>query len=103
MAQPKLTPSKDGLEQLVTQHLRSYFAAHEDDTPPDGLHPRIVSCVERPLIRETLAATGGNQIQAAKILGLNRNTLRKKIAELGLNDALKPRRASRARMGNRYE
>lgn len=46
------------------------------------LHPMLISAVERPLITLALQETRGNQIQAAELLGLNRNTLRKKIAEL---------------------
>ncbi|MSO65200.1 MAG: nitrogen regulation protein NR(I) [Alphaproteobacteria bacterium] len=73
---------QDSLGGAVERHLAHYFAAHEDGLPPDGLHERIVSEVERPLIAMCLAATRGNQIKAAKLLGLNRNTLRKKIREL---------------------
>ena len=58
--------------------------AHERDLPASGLHGRVVREVERPLIELSLAATGGNQIKAAKMLGLNRNTLRKKIRELDI-------------------
>ena len=47
-----------------------------------NLHPILISAVERPLIASVLQETRGNQIQAAELLGLNRNTLRKKIAEL---------------------
>jgi two-component system nitrogen regulation response regulator GlnG len=52
--------------------------------PPAGLYDRVLHEVERPLISLTLAATRGNQVRAAEILGLNRNTLRKKIQDLGL-------------------
>jgi two-component system nitrogen regulation response regulator GlnG len=47
-----------------------------------GVYDKIIAEVERPLIRLTLAATRGNQIKAAAMLGLNRNTLRKKIRDL---------------------
>jgi two-component system nitrogen regulation response regulator GlnG len=47
-----------------------------------NLHPILISAVERPLITSALRETGGNQIQAAELLGLNRNTLRKKIVNL---------------------
>jgi two-component system nitrogen regulation response regulator GlnG len=47
-----------------------------------NLHPMLISAVERPLIASALRETRGNQIQAAELLGLNRNTLRKKIIEL---------------------
>jgi two-component system nitrogen regulation response regulator GlnG len=50
--------------------------------PASGLYTRIVREVERPLIIHTLAATRGNQVKAAQVLGLNRNTLRKKIRDL---------------------
>ena len=78
---------RTGVESLgdaVERHLRTYFAAHERDLPAAGLHGRIVREVERPLIELSLAATGGNQIRAAKMLGLNRNTLHKKIRELDI-------------------
>jgi two-component system nitrogen regulation response regulator GlnG len=52
--------------------------------PPVGLYDRILHQVERPLISLCLAATRGNQIKAAELLGLNRNTLRKKIRELDI-------------------
>ena len=53
--------------------------------PPVGLYDRVLEDVERPLIQLTLAATRGNQVRAAEVLGLNRNTLRKKIQELGVS------------------
>jgi two-component system nitrogen regulation response regulator GlnG len=55
--------------------------------PPIGLYDRVLEDVERPLIQLTLAATRGNQVRAAEVLGLNRNTLRKKIQELGVSMA----------------
>ena len=74
----------ESIGAAVERHLRTYFAAHERDLPASGLHNRVVREVERPLIELSLAATGGNQIKAAKMLGLNRNTLRKKIRELDI-------------------
>jgi two-component system nitrogen regulation response regulator GlnG len=68
----------------VEQYLSRYFQVQGDRLPPPGVYDRIVQEVERPLISICLAATRGNQIQAAHLLGLNRNTLRKKIRELGL-------------------
>ena len=47
-----------------------------------NLHPMLISAIERPLITRALQETNGNQIQAAELLGLNRNTLRKKIHDL---------------------
>jgi two-component system nitrogen regulation response regulator GlnG len=74
------------LTQLVERHLQSYFAAHADGLPPPGLYERVLEEVEAPLIRLTLTATRGNQVRAAEILGLNRNTLRKKINDLGIEN-----------------
>jgi two-component system nitrogen regulation response regulator GlnG len=68
----------------IERHLTRYFATHGDQLPPAGLYDRVVQEVERPLISICLAATRGNQIRAAHLLGLNRNTLRKKIRDLGL-------------------
>ncbi len=74
------------LEKNVEAHLRQYFAAHiGDELPPPGLYDRILPLVEKPLIEMTLRATGGNQVKAAFVLGINRNTLRKKIADLGVD------------------
>ncbi len=69
---------------LVERHLISYFAEQPDGAPPAGLYDRVLHEIEAPLIRLTLAATRGNQVRAADILGLNRNTLRKKIQDLGI-------------------
>jgi two-component system nitrogen regulation response regulator GlnG len=70
------------LGDLVHRQLKNYFQAHGNQLPADGLYDRIVQEVERPLIQLTLKATGGNQIKSAQILGINRNTLRKKIKDL---------------------
>lgn len=76
-----------GLGESVEQHLARYFATFGQDLPPDGLYDRIVQEVERPLLLMSLAATRGNQIRAARLLGLNRNTLRKKLTDLGIDAA----------------
>ena len=72
------------LSTLIERHLAADFASQPDGIPPRGLYDRVLQEVEAPLIRLTLAATRGNQIRAAEILGLNRNTLRKKIHDLGI-------------------
>jgi two-component system, NtrC family, nitrogen regulation response regulator GlnG len=77
-------PPNEGMGQAVERHLKEYFAAHKDGLPAGGLYDRVVREVERPLIALTLAATRGNQIKAAQLLGVNRNTLRKKIRELDI-------------------
>ena len=68
----------------VESHLRAYFQLHGDALPPPGLYDRILREVELPLIALTLSATRGNQLRAADLLGINRNTLRKKIRELDI-------------------
>jgi two-component system nitrogen regulation response regulator GlnG len=77
----------EGLSAVVERHLREYFAAHTDGLPASGVYDRIVREIERPLISLSLAATRGNQLRAAELLGLNRNTLRKKIRELDIQPA----------------
>ncbi|MBM08349.1 MAG: nitrogen regulation protein NR(I) [Magnetovibrio sp.] len=76
--------SDPGLASSVERHLSSYFAAHQNELPATGLYSRVLREVEKPLIMLTLQATRGNQIRAAQVLGLNRNTLRKKIRELDI-------------------
>ncbi|HEY1836958.1 MAG: nitrogen regulation protein NR(I) [Rhizomicrobium sp.] len=76
--------SGDALRSAIERHLLRYFAAHGDELPPPGLYDRILEEMERPLLSIALAAARGNQIKAAHLLGLNRNTLRKKIKDLGL-------------------
>jgi two-component system, NtrC family, nitrogen regulation response regulator GlnG len=65
-------------------YLAQYFASYGDQLPPYGLYDRILHEVEGPLVGAVLAATRGNQIKAADLLGLNRNTLRKKIKDLDI-------------------
>jgi two-component system nitrogen regulation response regulator GlnG len=77
-------PDENTLGAAVEQHLTRYFAEQGGSLPPSGLYDRILHEVERPLFSICLAATRGNQIRAAHLLGLNRNTLRKKIRQLGL-------------------
>ncbi|HEY7852657.1 MAG TPA: sigma-54 dependent transcriptional regulator [Caulobacteraceae bacterium] len=75
------------LATLVERHLVSHFASQADGLPPPGLYERVLAEVERPLFELTLAATRGNQVRAAEVLGLNRNTLRKRITDLGIDTA----------------
>ena len=83
-AAPRVEEGPMTLSALVERHLTSLFAGEGDDLPPPGLYDRVLADVERPLIQVTLAATRGNQVRAAEVLGLNRNTLRKRIIDLGL-------------------
>jgi two-component system nitrogen regulation response regulator GlnG len=69
------------LSDAVEASLSGYFATFGDDLPPDGLYDRVLSQIEEPLLRLTLAAVRGNQLRAADLLGINRNTLRKKLTD----------------------
>ncbi len=74
--------SDEGLSAAVERHLSTYFAGFANGLPPAGLYHRVLREVEYPLLTAALAATRGNQIRAADLLGVNRNTLRKKIRDL---------------------
>jgi two-component system nitrogen regulation response regulator GlnG len=68
----------------LERHVNELFRSFGDSLPPVGLYHRLLRELEAPLLAATLSATRGNQIKAAEILGLNRNTLRKKIRDLDL-------------------
>lgn len=76
--------TEESLQTAVLRHIDRYFKAHDGELPPPGVYDRLVREVERPLIQRTLVATHGNQLKAADVLGMNRNTLRKKIRELDI-------------------
>jgi two-component system nitrogen regulation response regulator GlnG len=78
-------PEDVSLGQAVEQYLQRHFRSFGSDLPPPGLYQRILAEVEYPLVLAALAATQGNQIKASELLGVNRNTLRKKIRELGVD------------------
>jgi two-component system, NtrC family, nitrogen regulation response regulator GlnG len=88
-AQPVLEPLRGGgegekLSASVARHLKRYFDLHGGQLPPPGVYQRILKEVETPLIEIALDATGGNQARCADLLGINRNTLRKKITDLDI-------------------
>ena len=87
--QPAVEPltggDADRLSGSITKHLRRYFDLHGGQLPAPGLYQRILREVELPLIEIALEATGGNQAKCADLLGINRNTLRKKITELDIH------------------
>jgi two-component system nitrogen regulation response regulator GlnG len=72
------------LSEMVERYLAEYFAGFGTELPPSGLYDRVLHQVEAPMITAALSATRGNQIRAAELLGVNRNTLRKKIRELDI-------------------
>ena len=79
----ELRGARDGrLTDAVELHLQRYFDLHGDQLPPPGLYDRILREIEKPLLEIALDATGGNQLRCADLLGINRNTLRKKLTDL---------------------
>jgi len=74
----------EGFEAALARRVNGEFTSANPDLPAAGLYDRVLAEVERPLITQTLHATRGNQIRAAAVLGINRNTLRKKIQTLGI-------------------
>jgi two-component system, NtrC family, nitrogen regulation response regulator GlnG len=87
--QPALEPVRgmgdgDKLSASIAKHLKRYFDLHGGVLPPDGLYDRILREMELPLIEIALDATAGNQAKCADLLGINRNTLRKKITDLDI-------------------
>lgn len=91
--QPPQPPLQDaagaGLDEMIEQHLARHFASYGTALPPDGLYDRVLAEIERPLLRQTLAAVRGNQLKAARLLGINRNTLRKKLTDLGVGPTVR--------------
>jgi two-component system, NtrC family, nitrogen regulation response regulator GlnG len=87
--QPSPEPRSDGasgekLSASVARHLKRYFDLHGGQLPPPGVYQRILREMELPLIEIALDATAGNQAKCADLLGINRNTLRKKITDLDI-------------------
>ncbi len=82
LADRQSTPTASGpvdVSTAVESHVAQLLREYEPNLPPAGLYQRVIDRVEAPLIAMALNACGGNQIKAADLLGLNRNTLRKKI------------------------
>jgi two-component system nitrogen regulation response regulator GlnG len=90
LREPLATPSQPAedadqtLSTVVEKYLTHHFAGLNGRLPQPGLYDRVLRDVERPLIAMCLGATRGNQIKAAEILGVNRNTLRSKIRSLDI-------------------
>jgi Fis family transcriptional regulator, factor for inversion stimulation protein len=76
--------SKEQIEACVQSSLDAYFKDLGGEAPHE-LHAMMMACMERPLLVFVLDKAGGNQSKAAQWLGLNRNTLRKKLTDLGLS------------------
>lgn len=90
-SQPGPEPSASGtsaeterLQAAVARHIQRYFDLHGGALPPPGVYDRVLREIEVPLLEIALAATGGNQARCADLLGINRNTLRKKLTDLNI-------------------
>lgn len=75
------TAASKGLGAIVEEFIENYFIAHEGLIPSSGLYELVLQEVEKPLLRATLKSVKGNQKRAAEVLGINRNTLRKKLQQ----------------------
>ncbi len=83
-AAPRGVMEGEKLSQSVARHLQRYFDLHAGQLPPAGVYDRVLHEIEVPMIEIALDATGGNQAKCADLLGINRNTLRKKITDLDI-------------------
>jgi two-component system nitrogen regulation response regulator GlnG len=70
-----------GLSYAVEEHLQKYFEIHCGCLPPSGLYKRVLTEMERPLFKLVMKHVDNNQLKAADVLGINRNTLRKKLQD----------------------
>ncbi|MDR2107625.1 MAG: hypothetical protein LBO73_03870 [Holosporaceae bacterium] len=75
-----------GFSKMIEKHLERYFAMHQGGDIPPGLYGRVLEEVERTLFEVTLKHSRGNRLKAARVLGINRNTLRKKMINSGENN-----------------
>ena len=73
------TTAFDQPAEFFENYLSDYFSSFGANLPPTGLYERILAEIEPPLLRASLTATNGNQLRAADLLGINRNTLRTKL------------------------
>jgi two-component system, NtrC family, nitrogen regulation response regulator GlnG len=76
-----LSNVSNNLAEAVENHMSTYFSGFGNQLPPPGLYERMLAEIEPPLLRAALTATHGNQLKAADLLGINRNTLRSKLRE----------------------
>ena len=75
-----------GLSEAMENRLERDFKMHEGTDVPTGLYDIIIGEIEKSLINVTMKYAGGNKVKAARILGINRNTLHKKLVSLDMSD-----------------
>lgn len=78
--------NENDIARYVRKAMADYFTDLEGEDPSCPVYDMVINCVEKPLIETVLRHTGGNQTRAAELLGLNRNTLRKKIQAHGIKN-----------------
>jgi len=78
--------NENEVARYVRKAMDDYFKDLDGEEPSCAVYDMVINCVEKPLIETVLAHAGGNQTRAAELLGLNRNTLRKKILAHGIKN-----------------
>jgi len=77
--------NENDMARYVRKAMKEYFRDLDGEEPCCGMFNMVMNCVEKPLIEMVLEHVGGNQTRAADMLGINRNTLRKKMLEHGIS------------------
>lgn len=90
-----MVKNEEGLGAVVEKYLRRYYAASKETEAMADVYDFVITEVERRLITVTLEATGGNRLKAAKVLGINRNTLLRKIRQFGLDENMMPKESAK--------
>ena len=78
-AEQKQSYMEHGILKIMEDHLEKYFAQHSEGEIPPGLYDRVINEIEKIIFSVTMKHVNGNQVKASKILGINRNTLRKRM------------------------
>ncbi len=86
----------NGLSDSIARHLETYLDAHEGRLPIGQLYECVLGELEKPLITLVLDRLRGNQIKTAEVLGINRNTLRKKIRRYSISVRRRSKNATKA-------
>lgn len=76
--------SDNEIARCVRRALKEYFKDLDGEKPCCDMYEMVIGCVEKPLLEMTLEYVDGNQSRASEILGINRNTLRKKMMKHGI-------------------
>ena len=96
-----MTDQNEGLGDVIEKYLRRFYAGMVDVTDQKNVYDSIMQEVERRLISVTLETAKGNRLKTAKILGLNRNTLLKKMSQFDLDDKVNQKNATMSHLYKR--